>query len=100
MTITKKAQGVANAPHVKRLKQERLHVATDDEFGGTAAYINHELLSRGVGQCMGNAQINESRLFTPGNDFYGKTQSTLGALQELGGIFCNAQGVGGNGTYS
>ena len=45
------------------------------------------------------ADIDQPCFFATADDFYGKTQSRLKSGEQISGIFCHAQGIGGHYTY-
>jgi hypothetical protein len=48
---------------------------------------------------MGDAQINEPRLFAPGDDFDRVPERFLCAFQKFGAVLCLAQRVGARGSH-
>ena len=63
LAVTEIALGEADAAHLQALAQQRLEALANDEFGAAAADVRHQALARGVGQRMGNAQVDQAGLF-------------------------------------
>src|SRR5690606_24980549 len=63
------ALGRTHTAHLEAFAQLRVEALTDDEFGTAAANINHQTLAGPTRKGVGDAEINQSRLFPAGDDF-------------------------------
>ncbi|MNE39961.1 hypothetical protein D3C80_1339440 [compost metagenome] len=99
LAVLEIALGVAHAAHLQAFAQQRLKALADDELGAATANVGHQALARGVGERVGDAQVDQACFFTAGDDFYRVAEDFFGAADELAAVARLAQGVGADDTH-
>ena len=79
LAIAEIALGEADAAHLQTLAQQRLEALADDEFGAAAANVGDQALTRGVGQRVGNTQVDQARFLAAGDDLDRMAEDGFGA---------------------
>ncbi|MCY1232082.1 hypothetical protein D9M72_445550 [compost metagenome] len=90
---------VRYAADIQAFHQLRLVAVADDELGRAAADIDHQavaLAGRGV---VRGPEVDQPRLFAPGDHFDREAQRAFGLDQELGRVLGHAQRIGGDGAH-
>ncbi|MNI62502.1 hypothetical protein D3C73_1178280 [compost metagenome] len=99
LAIAEIALGEADAAHLQAFTQQRLKALADDELGAATADIGDQAFTRGVGQGVGHAQVDQARFFAAGDHFHGVAEDRFGTLDEFVTVARLAQGVGANDTH-
>ncbi len=99
LAVAEVALGKTHAAHLQAFTQQRLETLADDEFGTAAADVGDQTFARGVGQRVGNAQINEARFFAAGNHFHRMAEDFFGAVNEVVAVTRLAQGIGAHDAH-
>ncbi len=95
----KEALAHRHAADVERLHHPWLIALADDELGRAPADIDHQAFALHHRDRMRRTDIDQPRLFPPGNDLDRKPQRRLRALQKLRRILGHAHRVGGHGPH-
>src|SRR5690606_18452712 len=86
------------AAHFQRGQFQGLASPADDEFGGTAADVDHQPPVVRGGQVLDHAQVDQPGFFLAGNDFDRETQGLFRRGQDLGRVASHPEGIGGHGA--
>ena len=100
LAVAKVRQAHTDAAHVQALEPQRIEAFADDELGAAAADVHHQSPARVVGNRVGDAEIDEARLFDAGDDFDRMAESIARALQECLLAMRLAQSVGADDTHA
>ena len=84
----------ADAAHVHAVHGDRLEGVADDELGAPAADVHDEAPRGGARNAVRDAEVNQARLFTTGDDLDVMAESLPGLAQELAGVAGLAKRVG------
>jgi hypothetical protein len=79
LAVAEVALGEADAAHLQAFAQQRLEALADDELGAAAADVGDQALAGGVGEGVGNAQVDQARFFTAGDDLDRVAENGFGA---------------------
>jgi hypothetical protein len=91
------AQG--DAAHGSALHVQRLETLADDEFGAAPADVHDQTAFAIFGKGVGDALIDEARLFHTGDYFNGMTEGLFGRGKKILAVGGHAQRVGPHGAH-
>ena len=92
--VVEEARGQSHAAHRQALEQQRIESLADDDFGGTAADVDHQPLVRAHRARVRDARIDEARLLETGNDLDRVAEGGARALEEPALALRAAQRIG------
>src|SRR5690606_33478917 len=100
LAVGKEPAGEGHAADRQTFTQDGFETFADDELGAAAAGIDDQPLALIIGQGVGHAQIDESRLLPPGNHIYPVAEDILDLTDEDRTIACHPQGIGSHDAHS
>src|SRR3990167_7612774 len=99
LAVLEEALGKADAAHLQAFAQQRLEALADDELGAATADIGDQAFARGVGDAVGDAEIDQARFFAPGDDFNRMAEDLFGTADKVTTVARLAQGIGADDAH-
>ena len=88
--------GPSHAAYPVRLQGGSVFMSAQNHLSRTTTNVDHQASLIGLGQEVGNAQINQPRFFASRNHFDGETQHSFSLGQKLVTVACFAKRLGGH----
>ncbi len=85
---------------MQALHAHRIEAFAQDHLGGAAADVHHQAGAAGIGQAVGHAEVDKTRLFHPGDDLHRMAEHLFGVFDELTAVAGAAQGVGADHAHA
>lgn len=94
LAVAEVAERVRHAPHVEAVRRARLEAVAEDDLGAPSADVDHQALAAGGGRGVGDAEVDEPRLFGAAHDLDAVADRRRRLAEESAAVAQAAKGVG------